>query len=146
MAHEIIDLMASLPEDEENPLPSAETANRLGQTVRSLRRHAPLGVVAGISAYNFPLHTGVWKVIPALIAGDTVILRPNPLTPLSAMVFAQAAEAVGLPAGVLNVVLEAGVEGAQLLTSHRDVDMVTFTGSSTVGAQVATQAAGGEAA
>jgi aldehyde dehydrogenase (NAD+) len=141
MAREIIDLMTSLPEQEENSLPPAEATNRFGQTVRSLRRYTPLGVVAGISAYNFPLHTGVWKVMPALIAGNSVILRPNPLTPLSSLVFAQAAEAVGLPAGVLNVVLEAGVEGAQCLTSHPAVDLVTFTGSSLVGAQVAVQAA-----
>lgn len=141
MAREIIDFMAGLPETEQNALPAGETLNRLGQSVTSLCRYAPLGVVAGISAYNFPLHTGVWKAIPALIAGDSVILRPNPLTPLSSLAFAEAADAVGLPPGVLNVVLEAGVEGAQLLTTHRAVDMITFTGSSAVGAQVATQAA-----
>jgi aldehyde dehydrogenase (NAD+) len=141
MAREIIDLMASLPETEENPLPPAEAQNRLGQKVTSLRAWSPLGVVAGISAYNAPLHTGVWKVMPALIAGDSVVLRPNPLTPLSSMAFADAAEAVGLPPGVLNVVLEAGVEGAQLLTTHPLVDMITFTGSSPVGLQVAAQAA-----
>ena len=141
MAREIIDLVISLPESEEHPLPLAETTNRLGQTVRSLRRYKPLGVVVGISAYNFPLHTGVWKIMPALIIGDCVILRPNHLTPLSAMAFAAAAEAVGMPPGVLNIVLEPGVEGAQLLTTHPAVDMVTFTGSSAVGAQVAAQAA-----
>ena len=142
MAREIIDLMSSLPDSEEHSLPPAETTNRLGQKVRSLRRYTPLGVVAGIAAYNFPLHTGVWKIMPALIAGNSVILRPNPLTPLSAMAFAEAAEAVGLPRGVLNVVVEAGIEGAQLLTTDPAVDMVTFTGSSAVGAQVAAQAAG----
>jgi aldehyde dehydrogenase (NAD+) len=141
MGREIIDLMASLPEAVENALPQHETHNHLGQSVTSLCRYTPLGVVAGISAYNFPLHTGVWKAIPALIAGNSVILRPNPLTPLSSLAFAQAAEAVGLPAGVLNLVLESGVEGAQRLTAHPDVDMITFTGSSAVGAQVATQAA-----
>ncbi len=141
MAREIIDLMVSLPEMEENALPPGEAHNQRGQSVASLKRYAPLGVVAGISAYNFPLHTGVWKAIPALIAGNSVILRPNPLTPLSSLAFAEAADAVGLPPGVLNLVLEAGVEGAQLLTTHRAVDMITFTGSSAVGAQVATQAA-----
>lgn len=141
MAREIIDFMSSLPEREDNKLPAAEAVNRLGQPVRSISRYAPLGVVVGISAYNFPLHTGVWKVMPAPIAGNTVVLRPNPLTPLSSMAFAEAAEAAGLPRGVLNVVLEAGIEGAQLLTSHPGVDMVTFTGSSPVGVQVAIQAA-----
>jgi aldehyde dehydrogenase (NAD+) len=142
MAREIIDLMAGLPESEENPLPAAQTRNRLGQQVRSLRSYVPLGVVAGISAYNFPLHTGVWKAIPALIAGNSVLLRPNPLTPLSTMAFAEAAEAAGLPPGVLNIVLEGGIAGARLLTTSPLVDMITFTGSSPVGAQVATQAAG----
>ena len=141
MAHEIIDLMVSLPESEENPLPASEQHNRLGQRVRSLRSYVPLGVVVGISAYNFPLHTGVWKAIPALIAGNSVILRPNPLTPLSSLAFAEAAQVVGLPPGVLNVVLESGVAGAQLLTTHPSVDLITFTGSTPVGAQVAAQAA-----
>lgn len=141
MAREIIDLMASLSETEENPLPFNERHNRLNQSVRSLRSYLPLGVVVGISAYNFPLHTGVWKAIPALIAGNSVILRPNPLTPLSSLAFAEAAESAGVPAGVLNVVLESGVAGAQLLTSHQLVDLITFTGSTPVGAQVAAQAA-----
>jgi aldehyde dehydrogenase (NAD+) len=141
MARECIDFFESLPEIEENVLPPSESTNRLGQSVRSLRRYGPLGVVAGIAAYNFPLHTAVWKVLPALMAGNSVVLRPNPLTPLSALAFAEAAETVGLPPGVLNIVLESGVEGAKLLTSHAAVDMVTFTGSSSVGAQVALQAA-----
>ena len=111
MAHEIIDLVAGLPEIEDNAIPPADAKDRMGRPVRSLRRYSPLGVVTGISAYNFPLHTGVWKVIPALAAGNTVILRPSPLTPLSAMAFAEAAEAVGLPAGVLNVVLESRRRG-----------------------------------
>lgn len=141
MAREIVDLMESLPETEEIALPEHEARNHSGLTVRSLRRYSPLGVVLGISAYNFPLHTGVWKVIPALVAGNCVILRPNPLTPLSSMAFAAAAVAAELPPGVLNVVLEPGAQGAQLLSGHETVDMVTFTGSSPVGAQVAVQAA-----
>ncbi len=141
MAREIIEFAASLPEIEDHPLPLGERSDRLGVPVRSLSRYAPLGVVVGISAYNFPLNTAVWKIMPALIAGDTVILRPNPLTPLSAMAFAEAAEAAGLPPGVLNVAIEAGIEGARLLTTHAAVDMISFTGSSSVGAQVATQAA-----
>jgi aldehyde dehydrogenase (NAD+) len=141
MARECIDLFETLPEIEEHELPPQERVNRLGQSVRSLRRYSPLGVVVGIAAYNFPLHTGVWKIIPALVAGNSVILRPNPLTPLSALAFADAAESVGFPAGVLNVVLEPGIGGARRLTMHPAVDMVTFTGSSAVGAQVAAQAA-----
>jgi aldehyde dehydrogenase (NAD+) len=136
-----IDLFLKLPELEENPLPLAERTPARGGPVQSLRRYAPVGVVAGISAYNFPFYTNLWKVIPALIAGNTVILRPNPLTPLAALIFGEAAEAVGLPPGVLNVVADQGAAGGVLLSTHADVDMVAFTGSSGVGKQVAVQAA-----
>lgn len=140
-ATDAIDLFMSLPEFEENPLPLSERINPLGQTVQSLRCYTPIGVVAGIAAYNFPFYTAVWKVIPALLAGNTVVLRPSPLTPLSAMIFAEAACEAQLPPGVLNIVLEAGLEGGQLLTTHDNVDMVAFTGSSTVGARILAQAA-----
>jgi aldehyde dehydrogenase (NAD+) len=136
-----IDLFLQLPEIEENPLPLAERTPARGGALQSLRRYVPVGVVAAISAYNFPFYTNLWKVIPALIAGNTVILRPSPLTPLSALLFGEAAAAAGLPPGVLNVVAEAGAAGAVLLSSHPDVDMVAFTGSSSVGVQVAIQAA-----
>lgn len=140
-AREIIELFLALPEHEENPLPLSERITPLGQTVQSLRRYTPMGVVVGIAAYNFPFYTAMWKVVPALIAGNAVILRPSPLTPLSAMVFAEAAQEAELPPGILNVVIEAGLEGARLLTTHPSVDMVAFTGSSAVGVQVLTQAA-----
>jgi len=140
-AAEIIDLFLSLPELEENPLPLAERVSPTGQIIQSLRRYSPIGVVAAIAAYNFPFLTALWKVMPALITGNTVVLRPSPLTPLSAMIFAEAAEAASLPHGVLNIVLEAGVEGAQLLTTHPDVDFVAFTGSTTIGSMVMAQAA-----
>ena len=140
-APQILDLFLSLPELEENPLPLAERITPLKQTVQSLRRYTPVGVVAAIAAYNFPFLTALWKVIPALIAGNTVVLRPSPLTPLSALIFGEAASEAELPPGVLNIVLEGGVEGARLLTTHAAVDMVAFTGSSSVGAQVMVQAA-----
>jgi aldehyde dehydrogenase (NAD+) len=136
-----IELFLKLPEMEENPLPLAERTPMRGGPVQSLRRHVPVGVVAAISAYNFPFYTNLWKVIPALITGNTVVLRPNPLTPLSALIFGEAAEAAGLPAGVLNVVADPGATGGVLLSTHADVDMVAFTGSSTVGKLVMAQAA-----
>ncbi len=138
---EIIDLFLSLPEIEENPLPLNERINPMGQAVQSLRRYTPIGVVAAIAAYNFPFYTAVWKIMPALMAGNTVVLRPSPLTPLSAMLFAEAATEAGLPKGVLNIVLEPGLEGGQLLTQHPSVDMVAFTGSSKVGELIMAQAA-----
>ncbi len=140
-AGEAIDLFLSLPEFEENPLPVAERINTMGRVVQSLRRYTPIGVVAAIAAYNFPFYTAMWKIIPALIAGNTVVLRPSPLTPLSAMVFAEAATEAGLPDGVLNIVLEAGLEGGQLLTTHPLVEMVAFTGSSKVGELIMAQVA-----
>jgi aldehyde dehydrogenase (NAD+) len=140
-AREIIALYLSLPDIEDNPLPLADRITPFGQTVQSVRRYTPIGVVAAIAAYNFPFFTALWKVMPALIAGNTVILRPSPLTPLSALIFAEAAHEAELPPGVLNIVLEGSLEGARLLTTHADVDMVAFTGSSSVGVQVLSQAA-----
>lgn len=138
---ETIELFLKLPEWEENPLPIAERLTFKGQAIHSIRFHRPVGVVAGISAYNFPFYTNLWKVIPALIAGNTIVLRPNPLTPLAALIFGEAAEAADLPPGVLNVVAEGGADGAIALSTDPRVDMVAFTGSSTVGKQVMVQAA-----
>jgi len=140
MTDDIIDLFLRLPEIEENPIPLHERVNPYF-TVQSLKRWTPLGVVSAISAYNVPFYTAFWKVVPALMAGDSVILRPNPLTPISALIFAEAAAEAGLPDGVLNVVLESGLEGGQLMTTDDRVDLVSFTGSCTVGALVAQQAA-----
>jgi aldehyde dehydrogenase (NAD+) len=140
MTDEIIDLFLRLPEEEANPLPMHERVNP-HFTVQSLKRWSPLGVVSAISAYNVPFYTAFWKVIPALMAGDSVILRPNPLTPISSLIFAEAAEEAGLPAGVMNVIVEQTLEGAQAMTTDPRVDMVSFTGSCAVGAAVAEQAA-----
>jgi aldehyde dehydrogenase (NAD+) len=140
MTDDIIDMFLTLPEHEENPLPIHERVNPYF-TVQSLKLYRPLGVVSAISAYNVPFYTAFWKVVPALMAGDSVILRPNPLTPISALIFAEAAEEAGIPQGVLNVILEGGLEGGQLMTTDERVDMVSFTGSCTVGAKVAEQAA-----
>jgi acyl-CoA reductase-like NAD-dependent aldehyde dehydrogenase len=81
------------------------------------------------------------KVIPALLAGNSVILRPSPLTPLSSLVLGAAADAAGLPPGVLSVLVESGSSGAELLSAHPAVDMVSFTGSTAVGRAILGQAA-----
>jgi aldehyde dehydrogenase (NAD+) len=99
-AAEIPDVYMTLPEIEENPLPMHERLGVAGMPMQSVRRYLPHGVVSAIAAYNVPLFTALWKVIPALVTGNTVVLRPNPLTPISALTFAEAAEEVGLPAGV----------------------------------------------
>lgn len=139
--YDIIDLFGKLPEFEENPLPFAERITPRGNAIQSLRCYRPVGVVAAISAYNFPFYTNLWKVLPALVTGNCVILRPSPLTPLAALIFGEAAQAAKLPPGVLNVVAEAGADGAIALSTDPRVDMVAFTGSSAVGKQVMAQAA-----
>ena len=138
---QVADYFLKMPEVEENPLPMAERVTAQGGVAQSLKQHEPMGVVAAITAYNFPFYINIWKVIPALVAGNTVILRPNPQTPLCATVFSEAAREAGLPPGVLNVVVEDSNDGAMLLTTHRAVDMVTFTGSTVVGSKVMAQAA-----
>lgn len=137
---ELADLYERMPEWEYNEVPLDD--HFVGSTVRlSIRRYEAAGVVAAITPYNFPFITNVWKVIPALLTGCTVILRPSPSTPLEALVFGEAAAEAGLPAGVLNVIVEAGNDGAVALTTDPRVDVVSFTGSSAVGKAVAAQAA-----
>jgi acyl-CoA reductase-like NAD-dependent aldehyde dehydrogenase len=100
-------------------------------------------VVSAITPSNFPLTTNLWKVVPALMTGCSVVLRPSPQTPLEAIVLGEAADEAGLPAGVLNVVVEQGAAGAERLSTHPDVDLVSFTGSTAVGRAIAAQAAPG---
>ena len=107
----------------------------------SVRRYEPVGVVAAITPYNAAIIMAFQKVVPALLAGNSVILRPSPLTPISSLVFGTAADAAGIPPGVLSVVVEEGSAGAELLSSHPAVDAVSFTGSTAVGRQILAQAA-----
>ena len=93
----------------------------------------PHGVFAVISPFNFPMALAAGPSGAALMAGNTVILRPSPLTPISSLIFGAAADAAGLPPGVLSVVVEAGASGAEMLTTDPAIDMVSFTGSTTVG-------------
>lgn len=95
-----------------------------------------VGVVAAITPWNGPLMGMMMKVAPALAAGCTIIMKPSPETPLEAFMVAEAAEEVGLPAGVLNL-LPADREVSDLLVRHPGVDKVAFTGSTAVGLQVA---------
>jgi aldehyde dehydrogenase (NAD+) len=139
-AHLIPDLFLQLSEQEYNPVPP-DGLTPSGQVGVSMNVYEPVGVVSAISAYNFPFYLNVWKTLPALMAGCSVVLRPSPLTPLAAMLFGEAADAAGLPPGVLNVVIDQAVEGGKLITTHPAVDMVTFTGSTQVGRQIMAQAA-----
>jgi len=100
-----------------------------------------VGVVAAITPWNYPLHQIAAKVAPALVAGCTVVVKPADLAPLNALLLAEIAEAAGLPAGVLNVVTGRGSVVGQLLATHPDVDMISFTGSTHTGSLLAREAA-----
>jgi gamma-glutamyl-gamma-aminobutyraldehyde dehydrogenase len=101
----------------------------------------PIGVVGAVVPWNFPLLMAIWKVAPALAAGNSVIVKPSRLTSLSAIRLAELASGAGLPDGVLNVVPGSGGTAGQALGRHMAVDMVTFTGSTEVGRQFLTYAA-----
>jgi aldehyde dehydrogenase (NAD+) len=101
----------------------------------------PAGVVAAITPFNYPFFTSLSKVGPALAAGCTVVLKPAPATPLSALLLAEVAEEAELPPGVLNVVTSGDPAVGQRLSSHPAVDVVSFTGSVPVGAAISAQAA-----
>jgi acyl-CoA reductase-like NAD-dependent aldehyde dehydrogenase len=101
----------------------------------------PLGVVGLIVPWNFPLVIAAWKLGPALAAGNTVVLKPAELTPLTALRFEKIAQAAGIPEGVVNVVVGPGsVVGARLV-EHPDVAKIAFTGSTDVGRSIAARAA-----
>jgi betaine-aldehyde dehydrogenase len=102
----------------------------------------PLGVVALITPWNFPLTIASWKVAPALAAGNTVVLKPAELTPLTAVELERIALEAGLPEGVVNVVAGPGSVCGQRLVEHPDVAKVAFTGSTEVGRRIAEGAAG----
>ena len=134
-----VDLYLSMDHEERSPVPVDELLR--GRVALSVRRHEPVGVVTAITPYNGAIIMAFQKLVPALMAGNSVLLRPSPLTPISSLVFGAAADAVELPAGVLSVIVEDGAAGAEILTTHPAVDMVSFTGSTAVGKQILAQAA-----
>jgi aldehyde dehydrogenase (NAD+) len=104
-------------------------------------RKEPIGVVAAITPWNWPLYQITAKLAPALAAGCTVVLKPSELSPFSALLFAQVMHDAGAPPGVFNMVMGTGEEVGAAMASHPDVDMVSFTGSTRAGALVAQAAA-----
>lgn len=96
----------------------------------------PVGVIAAIVPWNFPLLLTCWKLGPALAAGNSVILKPSEKSPLSAIRLAGLAKEAGLPDGVLNVVTGFGHEAGQALSRHNDIDAIAFTGSTRTGKQL----------
>lgn len=107
-----------------------EFQSRVGHSLVQL---VPVGVVACITPWNYPLHQITGKVAPALLAGCTVVLKPAELAPSSAFLLAQAIEEAGLPPGVFNLVHGFGAEIGDALVRHPGVDMISFTGSTRVG-------------
>ncbi|MFC9129574.1 aldehyde dehydrogenase family protein [Streptomyces sp. NPDC057099] len=112
------------------------------KTGNSVVHHEPVGVVGAITPWNYPLHQIVAKVAPALAAGCTVVVKPAEDTPLVARLFADAVHEAGIPAGVFNLVTGLGPVAGQALAEHPGVDLVSFTGSTAVGRQIAAIAAG----
>ncbi|SMQ48469.1 unnamed protein product [Zymoseptoria tritici ST99CH_3D7] len=103
---------------------------------------SPLGVCAGIGAWNYPIQIALWKSAPCLAAGNTMVYKPSEFTPLHALRLAEIYTAAGVPPGVFNVVQGAGDVGA-MLTSHPAIQKVSFTGQVSTGAKVASSAAAG---
>ena len=107
----------------------------------SMVRRDPVGIVASIAPWNYPLYMAAWKLGPALATGNTVVLKPSARTPLSALRFAELVSEV-LPAGVLNVLSGSGAAMGDMLVSHRKVRMVSITGDTSTGKHIAQLAAG----
>ncbi len=111
---------------------------RAGEQILVTRK--PIGVVAVITPFNFPIAIPAWKIAPALVYGNPVVWKPATTVPLLAMRLAEALDAAGLPAGVLNLVIGESPIGAALV-EHDGVDAISFTGSTTVGRTIAASAA-----
>jgi aldehyde dehydrogenase (NAD+) len=103
----------------------------------------PLGVVGMITPWNFPVSIPVWKMAPALVAGNTVVFKPAELTPATGAAVVELFDLAGVPAGVINMVLGAGEEVGDELVRHRDVRAVSFTGSTEVGSRIYAEGARG---
>ena len=103
--------------------------------------HEPIGVCVLITPWNWPINQIVCKVGPALITGCTMVLKPSEMAPLSAQLFAEMVEEAGFPKGVFNMIHGTGASVGDALTSHPEVDMISFTGSTRAGVQIAKNAA-----
>ena len=125
------------------PQETAATALAPGGVIGGLARRAPVGVVACITPYNFPIVNLAGKIAPALAMGNTVVIRPAPQDPLAVIELARVLDEVGFPPGVVNLVTGSTPETAEALVASRDVDMVSFTGSSAVGRRIGEVAGGG---
>jgi len=117
--------------------PGADGRRTLGT---SIVHHAPIGMVAAITPYNYPFMLNLAKIVPALLMGNSVVLKPSPYTPFESLLLGEAAIAAGLPDGVLNIIT-GGLAVGTVLTTDPRIGLITFTGSDTVGAAIMAQAA-----
>lgn len=122
-------IMASYAEMVATP----EPVERIGNS-RVVRE--PVGVVAAITAWNYPLMLLIGKIAPALAAGCTVVAKPSEVTPLTSFMVADAMAEIGFPAGVFNLINGTGIEVGEALVSHPDIDMVSYTGSTATGRRI----------
>ncbi|MGA2157738.1 MAG: aldehyde dehydrogenase family protein [Dehalococcoidia bacterium] len=119
------------PWEEEIPV----SGNAFGPGREFIRRE-PIGVCVGIIPWNFPMSMAFWKIAPALIMGNCLVLKPASYTSLSALILAECAKAAGIPDGVINVIAGPGGELGSVLCTHPDVDKIAFTGSTEVGREI----------
>jgi aldehyde dehydrogenase (NAD+) len=123
------ELLAGLTDEEElsetTPVPS-----------RNLIRKEPIGVCACITPFNFPMAAASWKIAPAIAAGNSIVLKPSPYTPVTTLLLAEICHQAGVPDGVVNVITGSGPELGEWLVLHPGVDKVAFTGSTPVGKRI----------
>lgn len=123
------------------PTPMAETPLAPGGLISSVVNRAPVGVVAAITSYNFPITNMAGKLAPALAAGNAVVVKPAPQDPLSCLEVLRICHEEGIPEGVVNIVTGSGAEAGQALVASHNVDMVSFTGSTGVGVAIQSECA-----
>jgi aldehyde dehydrogenase (NAD+) len=122
-------------------LPAAVPNGRDGKSlVGGVIRREPVGVVSAITPYNFPYLLNVVKLFPALMMGNTVVLKPSPFTPFAALIIGEVAAKIAFPPGVINIVT-GGKEVGEMMTTDPRIDLITFTGSDAVGSAIMAQAA-----
>ncbi|MCL5009563.1 MAG: aldehyde dehydrogenase family protein [Candidatus Parvarchaeota archaeon] len=111
---------------------ASDTSEKVAIVIRE-----PIGVVLGISPFNYPVYTSIAKILPALLAGNTVILKPPSADPIAFMMCAEIFRKSGLPSGTLQVITGSGSETGDLLSTNNKIDMISFTGSTSVGKHIA---------
>lgn len=116
-------------------------SHKMDELAINYTTRTPVGVAGCISPWNLPLYLFTWKIAPALAAGNTVVAKPSEITPMTAFLFSQLCIEAGLPTGVLNIVHGVGPKVGQALVEHTDVPLISFTGGTATGKQIAATAA-----